>query len=149
MAADDISCLVYINSEGISKDTLDDIKTKIIKGEHDEMSGESVHFEESSLPYRDLLAKARAITRLDAGCFYILNKHTADKGAVLCVETQVYTGLKGLTFRYPSAASSRRFYLAPEFANIMAANLSIANNDWEDWSHDFGHAQLKRGEVAS
>ena len=100
-------------------------------------------------PYHTATCKARGTTQLEAGCFYMLNKDTANKGAVLCVETQVYTGLKGLTFRYLSAASSRRLYLAPESANMMAANLSIANMDWEDWSHGFGHAQLKRGEVAS
>lgn len=149
MAADSIICLVYINPEGIAKSVLDTIKTQITNGldSDDGINAWSVHFEEVTLPYRDLLAKARCVTQLDAGCFYILNKDSADKGAVLCVETQVYTDVKGLTYRFPSAASSRKFYLAPEFASAMAVNLSIANMDWEDFSNEFGHAQLKLGEV--
>ena len=149
MAGHNSTCLIYINSEGISKEILNDFKTKILEGpDLDGMSAQFVHFKESSLSYRDLLAKARETKQLDAGCFFILNKDTANKAAVLCVETQVYTGLKGVTFRCPSAASSRRFYLPAKWASAMAVNLSIANMNWEEFSHDFGHAQLKHGEVA-
>ena len=54
MAENDTTCLVYVNSEGISKDVLNDIKTKIIKGQNNGASTEDLHFEESSLSYRDL-----------------------------------------------------------------------------------------------
>ncbi|DBB18875.1 TPA: hypothetical protein ACH3X3_000461 [Trebouxia sp. C0006] len=66
-------------------------------------------------------------------CF-ILNAQSAERGAVLAVETMQWVGEKGIKFWYPSACSSRRFYLAPKQASIMAANIDISNMDWEDFA---------------
>lgn len=78
-----------------------------------------------ALPYRDLLAMARANKSFDNSCFYILNQESANKGAVLCCETWSHIDVKGMAVRYPSAASTRRFYLAPAVVLEMAVNLSI------------------------
>ena len=148
--AEDMTCLVYINPEGIDKHVLEAIKGKVVHGldDDDGMNAWSVHFEEVALPYRDLLAMATANKSFYNSCFFILNQESAKKGAVLCCETRSYIDLKGMAFRYPSAASTRRFYLAPAFASAMAVNLSIANMDFEDFSSGFGHAHLRRGEVS-
>ena len=53
---------------------------------------------------------------------------------MLAVETMQWVGEKGIKFWYPSACSSRRFYLAPKQASIMAANIDISNMDWEDFA---------------
>lgn len=145
-----MACLVYVNPEGIDADTLNNIKSQVMNGlpSDDGINNDTIHMEETSLHYPDLLAKARAIESLDANCFYVLDKDSSDKGAVLCVEAKLYTDVKGMSYRLPSSATTRRFYLRPEFASAMAVNLSIANMGWEDFDSDFGHAHLKRGEVS-
>lgn len=70
----------------------------------------------------DLLVMARAIKKLQAECFVILNKDTADKRAVLCVQHHVYTDTKGIGMRRTSAATARRLYLSHK---KQAAWLSI------------------------
>lgn len=118
-------CLLYINPEGIDKKLLNSIKSRVLNGpsDDDDHNSDDVHMEYVTLPYHDLLAKARGISDLDAGCFYILNKDSADKGAVLCVEVKCYPDVKGMTYRFPSAATSRKFYLHPEIASVMAVHI--------------------------
>ena len=95
--AEDLTCLVYVNPEGIEQKVLDDIKGKIVHGPVNSHSmnarfEECVHFG-VALPYCDLLAMARANKSFDNKCFYILNQDSAKKGAVLCCETRTYVGL--------------------------------------------------------
>lgn len=144
---EEVICLVYVDPDGIDEAVLSSIKAKILAGyDDDSMSSWAVTFREASLPYRDLLAMARA-SNLQAECFFILNMDTADKEAVLCVQTEVYTDVKGIGMRRTSAATARRLYLAPEEASSLAVNLSIANSDFEETAWGYGPAQLKRGEV--
>lgn len=145
---EEVICLVYVDPDGIDDAVLSSLKAKIFNGSPSDegISSWAVTFREASLPYRDLLAMARA-TNLQAECFFILNKDTADKGAVLCVQTEVYTDVKGIGMRRTSAATARRLYLAPEEASSLAVNLSIANSDFEETACDYGPAELKRGVV--
>ena len=149
---EDLTCLVYVNPEGITQKVLDDIKGKIVYGPDNNHSmnarfEECVHFE-VALPYCDLLAMARANKCFDNECFYVLNQDAAKEGAVLCCEKWAFVDVKGMDFRYPSAATTCHFYMDPTVASAMAVNLSIAKMDFADFSHDFGHAHLKRGEVS-
>lgn len=114
----DMTCLVFVNPEGIHGPDLDHIRSQIVNGLPSDggINSDTVQMEETTLPYRDLLAMVRARPELQSGCFYILNKDSADKGAVLCVESMTYTNVKGMAFRHPSACTTRRFYLHSEFA---------------------------------
>ena len=125
-------CVVYVNPHGIAAPTLQKLKEDIMTEEDDGLP-ETVQFEETDSSYRDILAKARSRTE-ELAIFFILNAHSAERGAVLAVETRQYVGEKVIVFRYPSACSSRRFYLAPKQASIMAANIDISSMDWEDFA---------------
>lgn len=107
MAVTDTYCLVYINPQGFAQSTLESMKDTILAG----VDGDTgqVMFVETALPFRDLLAKARANSSLDIECFYILDKGGAETGGLLCVETRVHVDVKGMVYRYPSAAATRRF----------------------------------------
>lgn len=89
MAALELTCLVYINPEGISSRYLRSIKNQITGSAGGSMA-DVVYFEECTLPYRNLLAMAQSRAGLqDVHCFFILDRNTADEGAVLCVETKL------------------------------------------------------------
>lgn len=98
-----------------------------------EILPESVHFEETDCGYSDILAKARSRTE-QLEMFFILNECSAERGAVLAVETRQYVGEKGIEFRYPSACSSRRVFIAAREASLMAGNIDIANMGWEGFA---------------
>ncbi len=127
-------CVVYVNPRGIAAPTLQKLKEDIMTEEDDGLP-ETVQFEETDFSYRDILAKARSRTE-ELAIFFILNKCSAERGAVLAVETRQYLGKKGIEFRYPSACSSRRFYIAAKEASIMACNIDMANMDWEDFAEE-------------
>lgn len=62
---------------------------------------------------------------------------------------QAFAPVKGMTYRNPSAATSRRFYLAFEVVSSTPMGLAVGENEWEDYLQFYGHAQLKRGEVSN
>lgn len=126
--------VVYVNPHGIAAPTLQKMKKDIMTEEDDGLP-ETVQFEETDSSYRDILAKARSRTE-ELAIFFIPNECSAERGAVLAVETRQYLGEKGIEFRYPSACSSRRFHISPKEASIMACNVHIANMDWEDYAEN-------------
>ena len=74
MAALELTCLAYINPEGISRDCLSSIKQQILGDGSDGMA-DVVQFKECTLPYHDLLAMARSRADLqDAHCFFVWTK---------------------------------------------------------------------------
>ncbi len=129
----DKCCVVYVNPLGIAAPTLQKLKEDVMTAEENEHLPENVQFEETDCDYRDILAKARSRTE-ELAMFFILNALSAERGAVLAVETRQYVGEKGIEFRSPSACSSRRFYLAPKQASMMTCNIDIANMGWEDFA---------------
>ena len=129
----DKCCVVYVNPRGIAAPTLQKLKEDIMTTEDFAHLPENVQFEETDCSYRDILAKARSRTE-QLEIFFILNARSAERGALLAVETRQYVGEKGIEFRYPSACSSRRFHISPKEASIMACNIDIANVDWEDYA---------------
>ena len=126
-------CVVYVNPLGIAAPTLQKLKEGIMTTEKFEILPESVHFEETDRAYRNILAKARSRTE-QLEMFSILNEHSAERGAVLAVDTRQYVGEKGIGFRYPSACSSHRFVIAAREASLMAGNIDIGNMGWEDFA---------------
>ena len=131
----DKCCVVYVNPLGVAAPTLQKLKEDILTAEEFEHLPDSVQFEETDCSYRDILAKARSRTE-QLEMFFILDENSADRGAVLAVETRQYVGEKGIEFRYPSACSSRRFYVAPKEASIVACNIDLANIGWEDYAEN-------------
>ncbi|DBB18873.1 TPA: hypothetical protein ACH3X3_000459 [Trebouxia sp. C0006] len=115
----DKCCVVYVNPLGIAAPTLQKLKEDVMTAEELEYMPENVRFEETDCNYRDILAKAGSRTE-ELAMFFILNTQSAERGAVLAVETKQYVGEKGIDFRYPSACSSHRFYLAPKHTSMMA-----------------------------
>ncbi|DBA80357.1 TPA: hypothetical protein ACH3X2_007304 [Trebouxia sp. C0005] len=102
----DKCCVVYVNPLGIAAPTLQKLKKDIMTREEFDHLPESVQFEETDCSYRDVVAKARSKTQ-QLGMFFILDERSAEREAVLAVETRQYVGKKGIEFRYPSASSSR------------------------------------------
>ena len=98
-------CVVYVNPHGIAAPTLQKLKEDIMTEEEDDGLPETVQIEETYFSYRDILAKARSRTE-ELAIFFILNKCSAERGAVLAVETRQYLEKKGIEFWYPSACSS-------------------------------------------
>lgn len=131
----------YVNPEGIEKSLLQNMKLDILS---DGLVAEAVVFEETNCDnFRDFLAQARAngLTHI----FFVLNKASAEKRAVLAVETTHYSGQeKGIEVRYPSAASTRRFYIDPKLAASMGCNLNIGNMGWEEWAECVGRSDVFR-----
>ena len=125
-------CVVYVNPHGIPVQVLGKIKQDVLTTEEFDHLSDSVEFYNTDGTFRDILAKARS--RTDLSIFFILDEASAKKGAVQAVELRQYVGEKGIEFRYPSASSSRRFYIKPKEASLMACNLDIANMDWEDFA---------------
>lgn len=80
------------------------------------------------------MAKARS--HLDLHMFFVLDEASAKKGAVQAVELRQHLGEKGIEYRYPSASSSRKFYIKPKEASLMACNLDISNMDWDDFAQE-------------
>ena len=126
-------CVVYVNPLGIAAPTLQKLKEGIMITEKFEILPESVHFEETDRAYRNILTKARSGTE-QLEMFSILNEHSAERGAVLAVDTRQYVGEKGIEFRYPIACSSHRFVTAAREASLMAGNIDIGNMGWEDFA---------------
>ncbi len=79
-------CVVYVNPLGIAAPTLQKLKEDIMTAEENEDLPESVQFEETDCTYRGILAKARSRTEHQE-IFFILDEHSAKRGAVLAVET--------------------------------------------------------------
>lgn len=104
---------------------------------------------ETSLPFRDLLAKTRHDAKgagVECPGFLVFDKQAAAKQAVLFVEvSDMLCDVKGMTQRYPSAATTRRFHYAIDQASNHMGGLSIGENDWwETWD---AVKSGKRGEV--
>ena len=95
-----------------------------------ELAG-TVLIQESALSFRDLLAQVRN-ERQDLDCYFILDRISAYKGAVQCVETRQYMGFNGFEFLYPSAACTRKMYVKASIASSVAVNLEQANISWEE-----------------
>ena len=136
MRVDDDAIVFYVNSEGIDSH-LQMMKKDILASDEPRTFGylaDHCHFEETKCTrFRDILAQAR--TDGLTGTFFILNKASAEQGAVLAVEATCACGEKGIENRYSSAASTRRFYIDPKMASSMACNLDIAMNmGWEEWA---------------
>lgn len=110
----------------------------------DDLVAEAVVFEETKCArFRDILAQARAdgLTHI----FFVLNRASAEKMAVLAVETTHFSGQeKSIKVRYPSAASTRRFYIDPKMAASMGCNLNIGNMGWEEWAVCVGRTDVFR-----
>lgn len=124
---------LYINPEGIEPATLSRIKDLFFS---EEGADEWVFVEETSLPFRDLLYKIRqyATGVYGCSCFFILDKESAARLAVHFVEVSDSVGVKGMGERYPSAATTRRFFCAPETAVSHMASIFSACSDWvETW----------------
>ncbi len=129
----DNCCVVYVNPLGIAAPTLQKLKEEVMTADKSDFLPQTVQFEETDSSYRDILAKARSRTE-QLEMFFILDQQSAKRGAVLAVETMQYVGEKGMEFRYPSACSSRRFYMAPKKASIMACNIDLGTMHWEDFA---------------
>lgn len=112
------SSVLYINPQGIARNALAKFKTTFLNS----MSGDMFVVEERSLSFRDLLAKTRHDAReagVDCPGFLVLDKESAAKHAVLFVEASARVDgpsptVKGMECRYPSAATTRKFYCAIE-----------------------------------
>ena len=134
---DDGAIVFYVNSEGIEDRLLQKMKKDILASDEPEIFGhlaDQCHFEETKFTrFRDILAQAR-VDGL-TGTFFILNRASAEKGAVLAVEASQYCDAKGIEYRYSSAASTRRFHIDPKMASSMACNVNIVGNmGWEEWA---------------
>lgn len=133
--------VLYINPQGITRNDVDEFKTTFLN------SGEGAAkylfvIEETSLPFRDLLAKTRHDAReacVDVRCpgFLVFDKKSAAKHAVLFVEVFDWVdGVKGMKSRCPSAATTRRFYCAVDRASNLMASIDVACTSWfETWDH--------------
>ena len=110
---DDDAIVFYVNPEGIEDTILTGMKKDILASDQSRLFGELAeycHFEDTKCTrFRDILAQAR-IDGL-TGTFFMLNRASAEKGAVLAVEATIACGEKGIENRYSSAASTRRFYI--------------------------------------
>ncbi len=100
----DNCCVVYVNPLGIAAPTLQKLKEEVMTADKSDFLPQTVQFEETDCSYRDILAKARSRTQ-QLEMFFILDQHSAKRGAVLAVETMQWVGEKGIKFRYPSACS--------------------------------------------
>ncbi len=126
-------CVVYVNPDGVAPPTLQDLTEDILTTEEFGHLPQTIQLEETDGAYRKILAKARS-RKEQLEMFFILDEHSAKRGRVLAVETMQYVGEKGMEFRYPSACSSRRFYMAPKEASLMACNIDLGNLHWEDYA---------------
>ena len=134
---DNDAIVIYVNPEDIEDPLPQEMKKDILASEEPRLFGRLAKhrvFEDTKRTrFRDILAQAR--TDGLTGTFFISNRASAEKGAVLAVEATHPCGEKGIENRYSSLASTRRFYLDPKMANGMACNLNMAGNtEWEQWA---------------
>ena len=127
-----IFCRVYVNSHGIPAQILEKTKRDVLTAEECDHLPDSVEFLNTDGTFREILAKARS--HVDLSIFFILDEASSKKGAVQAVELRQYCGAKGIVYGYPSTSSSRRFYIKPKEASLMACNLDIANMDWNEFA---------------
>ena len=154
LLAENESCTVlYIKAQDVSTLFLEQVK----KAFFSELGIEgSIAMEETTLAFRDLLAKTRQAanqhvltTKIshDATnrCFWLLEKHSAAKGAVQCIETYhlPFDHNKGMSIRWPSAATTRKFYAAPERAYNIARCFEIGHTDFDETIE--GWSDLRNG----
>ena len=124
--------VLYINPQGASTIVLEQLKTELLAqpGTQD-MFG----MEETILSCRDLLAKTRQEAKLQGEpCpfFWLLDKHSAAKGAVQCIQTYQSICVKGMSIRWPSAAATRTFYAAPERTALTSAYITYGYTDFDE-----------------
>lgn len=134
----------YVNPEGLEESLLQKMKQDILASAASDAVLEDVVFAETNCArFRDILAQARAdgLTSI----FFILDRASAQKRAVLAVEPTHYSGEeKGIEVRFPCAASTRKFYIDPKQAASMGCNLNLGNMGWEEWAADVGRGDVFR-----
>ena len=144
LAKNDNCTVLYINAQDVSAVFLEHVKTAFFT----EVGAEtSMAMEETTLAFRDLLAKTRkevsqqALTsknEVNSPCFWLLDKHSAAKGAVQCIETYHLpyddnsAVVKGMSVRWPSAATTRKFYAEPARAYNIACCIEIGHFNFDE-----------------